>query len=105
MRELEAFDPELAKRPMIVGISKMDLAETRERADEVKAGLEARGLEVFPFSAATREGIDAVLTRLEQLLLEHPPEHRREGKKFVGPQDRPAAHGDGKPAPAHEHDE
>src|SRR5262249_6032667 len=30
LRELERFDPELAKRPMIVALSKLDLPEVRE---------------------------------------------------------------------------
>jgi GTP-binding protein len=96
MRELERFDPDLAKRPMIVGIGKTDLAEVRELVDPVKQELEARGLEVFTFSAATREGVDTVLIRLEQLLREHPAGGRKE-KQFIGEADRPVLHGDGKP--------
>lgn len=95
MKELEAFDAELAKRPMIVGISKMDLEETRALADDVKRELTARGLEVFCFSAATREGVDAVLLRLEELLREHPAGHKRE-KRFAGASERPVLHGDGR---------
>ena len=96
MRELERFDPELAKRPMIVGIGKTDLAEVREVIEPVKQELEARGLEVFTFSAATREGVELVLQRLEQLLREHPLNIKRE-KKFASEADRPVLHGDGKP--------
>ncbi len=104
MKELETFDPQLAKRPLIVGISKMDLPEVREAAPEIQAALEARGLEVFPFCAATREGLDPLLLRLEQLLLEHPPSVRREEKKFASAEDRPVAHGEGTPAPHSELD-
>jgi GTP-binding protein len=96
MRELAAFDPELAKRPMIVGIGKIDLAETRELLDATRTALEARGLEVLEFSAATREGVDEVLERLEVLLREHPPGYVRT-KKYVNEGDRPVLHGDGKP--------
>jgi GTP-binding protein len=99
MRELENFDAELAKRPMLVGISKLDLPETRERAEEVAAVLCARGLEVFAFSAATGEGVEAVLLRLEQLLREHPIGGRHE-RKFLSADERPELHGDGKPEPA-----
>jgi GTP-binding protein len=104
MRELEAFDPELAKRPMVVGIGKMDLEETRERAEAAKAELEARGLEVFPFSAATHEGVDAALLRLEQLLIEHPT-GTVQPKRFLSAKERPSLHGDGKPARDEEQDE
>jgi GTP-binding protein len=96
MRELAAFDPELAKRPMVVGIGKMDLEETRERAEVAKAELEARGLEVLTFSAATREGVDSALTRLETLLREHPT-GSVQPRRFLSAKERPPLHGDGKP--------
>ena len=96
MKELAAFDPELAKRPMVVGIGKMDLEETRERAEAAKSELESRGIEVFTFSAATHEGVDAALNRLEQLLRENPT-GGLQPKKFLSAAERPALHGDGKP--------
>jgi GTPase len=96
MNELAKFDAELAKRPMIVGISKTDLPETRALMDEAAEALRARGLEVFPFCAATNEGMDTVLIRLEQLLLEHPTSFVRE-KHYWSEKERPVLHGDGKP--------
>ena len=95
MKELATFDADLATRPMIVGISKVDLPETRELIEHTTAELTARGLQVFPFCAATGEGVDAVLKRLEQLLIEHPPGYKRE-KKYWNEQERPVLHGDGK---------
>ncbi len=93
MRELTSFDPELAARPMIVGLSKIDLPEARDQIERVRAELGARGLEVFPFSAATGEGVEPVLLRLEQLLREHarPPAGER---KYWSAADRPSGHGD-----------
>jgi len=95
MKELAAFDPELAKRPMIVGIGKLDLDETRSRAEAAREELTARGIEVFSFSAATHEGVDAVLTRLEQLLLENPT-GGAQPKRFLSAAERPSLHGDGR---------
>jgi GTPase len=97
MNELVKFDPELAQRPMIVGISKTDLAETREVMEEATLELRARGLEVFPFCSATNEGVDAVLLRLEQLLRDNPASFVRT-KSYWKASERPALHGDGKPA-------
>jgi GTP-binding protein len=94
MRELATFDPELAKRPMIVGLSKLDLPEVRERAAELESAFAERGLPLFSFCAATGEGIDAVLIKLEALLREHPIV--RHEKKFLGSSERPPLHGDGK---------
>jgi GTP-binding protein len=96
MGELERFDPELRQRPMIVGISKIDLPEVREAMAEIQSQLEAKGLEVFPFSAATQEGVEAVLVRLERLLAEHPLPGAAPRKKFPTAEDRPALHGSGR---------
>jgi GTP-binding protein len=73
MRELARFDPELAKRPMMVGISKLDLPDVRKRVPVIKRGMAKRGVDtVVPFSAATGEGIDALLHALGALLEQHP---------------------------------
>ncbi|MCC6874874.1 MAG: GTPase ObgE [Sandaracinaceae bacterium] len=72
MAELERFDPELAKRPMIVAVSKIDLPDVRDVVERVREALAARGLGVLALSAATGEGVEAALDALEQLLSEHP---------------------------------
>jgi GTP-binding protein len=96
MRELARFDADLATRPMIVGVSKLDLPEAREYVERVQSELGQRGFEVFPFCAATGEGVDAVLLRLEQLLVEHPVGAKR-SKQFLSAAERPVLHGDGRP--------
>jgi GTP-binding protein len=96
MHELDTFDPELKKRPMIVGISKLDLPEVRERVAEVREELEARGLEVFPFCAATQEGIEPLLLRLERMLIDHPASFLRSEPKHMSANERPVLHGDGR---------
>jgi GTP-binding protein len=68
MVELERFDSELPKRPMVVAVSKCDLPEAREAYQEVKRVLEPRGLQVFPISSATGEGVTALLEALEAIL-------------------------------------
>jgi len=73
MRELERFDPELAKRPMIVAVSKLDLPDVRARVATIKRGMKKRGVTtVMPFSAATGEGIHELLLEIERVLREHP---------------------------------
>lgn len=72
MDELERYDPELAERPMIVAMSKMDLPEARELFDMVAEAMAERDHELMPLSAATHEGVDAVLEALERQLREHP---------------------------------
>jgi GTP-binding protein len=56
-RELREYDEQLAQRPQIAVMSKMDLQESRERWPAFKAKAEAAGYPVFAISAATREGV------------------------------------------------
>jgi GTP-binding protein len=73
LAELARFDAELAKRPMIVGVSKLDLPDVRKRLTVIKKGMAKRGVTtVLPFSAATGEGLDALLYALGDLLEAHP---------------------------------
>jgi GTP-binding protein len=55
--ELAAYSPELAQRPRLVVLNKMDVPQARELADLVRPDLEARGLPVYQISAATHEGL------------------------------------------------
>jgi GTP-binding protein len=68
MVELERFDPELMTRPMVVAVSKCDLPEAREAYEEVERALTPKGLQVFPISSATGEGITPLLEALEAIL-------------------------------------
>jgi GTP-binding protein len=58
MKELAQFAPELAKRPMIVAMSKGDLPEAREIFPEWQARFAKRGIRLRLISAATRDGLE-----------------------------------------------
>ncbi|HEX8951567.1 MAG TPA: GTPase ObgE, partial [Polyangia bacterium] len=60
-RELERYSPELAKRPQIVALSKMDLTETREAYESWRQQFAARGIALQAVSAATGEGVKELL--------------------------------------------
>jgi GTPase len=63
LTDLDVIEAELAEygglddRPRIVALNKVDLPDAQELADMVTADLTARGLRVFPVSAATRVGL------------------------------------------------
>lgn len=59
--ELRKYAPELAEKPQIVALNKLDLTDTRDRADEVAARFAERGIELHRLSAATGEGVPALL--------------------------------------------
>ena len=56
-RELAAFSPDLAKKPMIVVATKLDATTDRERLEQLRAFATERGLEFHSISSATGEGI------------------------------------------------
>jgi GTP-binding protein len=71
--ELERFDGELAKRPMMVAISKIDLPDVKKRISVINKGMKKRGHDVVhAFSAATGEGVQELLVAIEAFLIEHP---------------------------------
>ena len=71
-KELERFNPELAKRPMLVAGNKCDLAAD-EQVEQFRAYVTEKGYEFFPMMAAIREGVDPLLNRIGALLQQLPP--------------------------------
>jgi GTP-binding protein len=66
--ELAAYSEELARRPRIIVLNKVDVPEARELADLVKPDLEARGLPTCEVSAATTEGLRELRYAMAQLV-------------------------------------
>ncbi len=56
-RELEAFNPEMARRPQVVALNKTDITEARELVPELLKFFGASGIKVFTISAATGQGL------------------------------------------------
>ncbi|MGL4651120.1 MAG: Obg family GTPase CgtA, partial [Caldilineaceae bacterium] len=70
--ELQLFNPELANKPQIVAFNKMDLPDAQANWPAVDEALRARGIEVFPISAASRLNIDKLLYRVKDTLMALP---------------------------------
>jgi len=66
--ELRLYSERLANRPQIIAANKMDLPEARENYERVAAYIKAQGREIFPISAATGEGMKALMNRVSELL-------------------------------------
>jgi GTP-binding protein len=60
-RELERYSPQLAERPQIVALGKLDVTETRAAFAEWREKFAARGVELRGVSAATGEGVRELL--------------------------------------------
>ena len=71
--ELALFDENLANKPQVVAVNKLDQAEAQAKFNRLKADLTRRGYEVFGLSALARTGVREVLYRAAQLLAEAAP--------------------------------
>jgi GTP-binding protein len=70
--ELALFDPHLAHKPQIAALNKMDLPETGQHFERVKAFVEERGLELLAISAATHAGVQDLMNLVAETLAELP---------------------------------
>ena len=71
-RELEAYNPELLKRPQVIAANKMDAVYAEEDTeiilDELRNEFEPKGIRVFPISAVSRQGVKELLYHINDLL-------------------------------------
>jgi len=70
--ELEKYNPELLKRPMVIAANKMDIPEAAENFENIKKVYEPKGFLVFPISAATNKGLDELLSAVADILKDYP---------------------------------
>ncbi len=70
--ELENYGT-LAEKPQIIVCNKMDLPGAEENLKRIQALGEGMGVQVFPVSAATHQGFDALLDAAAEMLEELPP--------------------------------
>lgn len=66
--ELKKYSERLAALPQIVAANKMDITGADEKLAEFKRAVEADNVEVFPVSAATASGFDALIDRVAGIL-------------------------------------
>lgn len=66
--ELSLFDPELAKKPQIVAVNKIDLPDVQERWNVIETGLKKKGISPLQISAATGSNLTSLLYKASELL-------------------------------------
>ena len=69
---MAGFSEDLAARPQLVAGSKIDLA-TPEQIEQFRQFVEGQGLEFYPISAATRQGVTELIQAITRHLAELPP--------------------------------
>lgn len=69
--ELEAYNPEIARRPQVIAANKTDLiygGDAENPVEQLKEEFEPKGIKVFPISGATGEGISELLYYVSEQL-------------------------------------
>ena len=69
-KELEAYNPELIKRPQIIAANKIDAIyeDGESPIDKLKAEFEPQGIKVYPISAVSGQGVKELLYAVYELL-------------------------------------
>jgi GTP-binding protein len=75
--ELEAYQPELARRPQLVALNKCDLPDAQANLKRLRRELGVPAESIFAISAATGEGVQPLLERTIALVRELSPTVRR----------------------------
>lgn len=76
-KELESYNPELAKRPQVIAANKMDAMPEEDRAimmEMLEEEFGKEGYKIFPISAVSGEGLKELLWYVNNLLKELPDE-------------------------------
>ncbi len=71
--ELAEYRPELADKPQMIVINKIDMPETQENLARLRKYFKAKDLEIFEISAIGMLGTDALMKRVAAKLAELPP--------------------------------
>jgi len=66
--ELAYFDPQLARKPQLVALNKIDLPEVQERWPAVRQALEERGYQSMAISAMAHTNLDTLLWKTLEML-------------------------------------
>jgi GTP-binding protein len=69
-RELEAYNPDIAKRPQVIAANKIDAIYDRENnpVDVIRKEFEPQGISVYPISAVSGEGVRELLYHVNEML-------------------------------------
>lgn len=82
-RELALYSPKLAKRPQVIAANKMDLPQSAENLARIEAMAKEQGLDVFPVSAATKQGLGDLMEHVYKMLQQHVEEPAEETAEKV----------------------
>ena len=70
--EMSLFDPDLARKPQIVALNKIDQPEVQARLEEIKTAMKAKGVDLMVISALARTNVRELLLQAAQKLAQAP---------------------------------
>jgi GTP-binding protein len=70
--ELSTYNEDLTQRPQIIAANKADVAQP-EDIERFRAFIEEKGCKFFPISAASRQGVDKLISAVAKKLATLPP--------------------------------
>lgn len=70
--ELRLYQPQIADRPQIVALNKIDVPEGLDNIERLRAALPVDWRDLFAISAATGEGLQPMIQRVAEILREMP---------------------------------
>ncbi|MFV0441086.1 MAG: GTPase ObgE [Lachnospirales bacterium] len=70
--ELKNYDETLLDRPQVIVVNKMDIQESQENFEKIKAEYEPKGYKVFACSAVMNNGLQEVLAEVAKILKDYP---------------------------------
>ena len=68
--EVSSYDPDMATKPMLVALNKVDLVEARDNLPRLKEALSAAGYPIFEVSGATGAGVKPLMEAVSVALRE-----------------------------------
>ncbi len=89
--EMALFDPELAKKPQIVVLNKIDLPEVKERLPKIKTAMKKRKVELLTASAMARTDLTPILWKAVELLQTAPQPQAAQSIPVYRPAEDPNA--------------
>jgi GTP-binding protein len=74
--ELRLYRPELAERPQLVALNKLDLPDARANIARLREAIQLPSSQIFEISAATRAGVDPLMQSMAEQLSQIPAPQR-----------------------------
>lgn len=87
--ELALFDPDLAKKPQIVALNKIDLPEVESRWKQIQLKFKRKGITPIAISAIARTNLRTLLYKAAELLQKTPEVSKETAVPVYHPQDDP----------------